>query len=180
MFNRNINPKQFAISEESTAPAGGPPTFNRGGESIPFAGGTFNVAENLMDEGGAKIDKGAFITQSAQTVIPGTLSKGKNYAEFNSTPEQKWGVNAAEVRRQNPDQHIGITEDTDWGDRDVSMAVGFTEIEPVAYEKVGETIRHLRAQGERKRIDEDGGVPGFSMREWNALDDEGMTRRHFE
>lgn len=143
MFNRNINPRQFSLDEEPAAPAAGP-TLHQGlrgqGESIPFAGGTFNVAENIFaDDEGVRLDKGAWISQSAQTVLPGSLSHGPgvDVPGFDSWPEQDFRAEGAD-----PNQHIGIE---DHGDRRAHVAVGYQEAD-VAHESLGATIRGLRGK----------------------------------
>jgi hypothetical protein len=194
MFNRNpnMNRRQFHTVDDDldvAMPSSGPNTHAKG-ESIPFAGGTFNVHKNLLTTHGERgtpirVDHGAFITRSAQTVLPGTLSKGERYAEFNSTPEQGRAIindwTPASTTAGDPGQHIGITEEQLLGGgSEVSAAVGHTELYPVSHENLGGAIRDLRAKAAAQRVEEDGGVAGFTMREWNALDEEGMTRRHFE
>jgi hypothetical protein len=174
MFNRNpnVSKRQFAMVDDLDAVPSSTPT-HASGESIPFAGGSFNVRQNLAEHHGARLDVGTFITQSAQTVIPGTLSRGEHYSEFNSTPEQ-------EVAAANFDESIGVTEERlSDGSREIYAAVGYNE-SPVGPEGLGTYVREQRAKAKEKRQEEDGGVAGFTMREWNALDDEGMTRRHFE
>jgi hypothetical protein len=92
MFNRNINPRQFSLDDEPAAPLGSgsaAPSFrNRKGTPIPLAGGTFTPDEDPPMERNEthKVTHtehlagpghpGTFITQSAQTVMPGRGSWG--------------------------------------------------------------------------------------------------------
>lgn len=76
MFNRNLQPKQFPDLDLSLdLPAASAPSKHRDADlpEFPLAGGTFKAARRpfLAND---DLTPGTFISQSTQTVMPGTAS----------------------------------------------------------------------------------------------------------
>lgn len=186
------------------APAGPAPTHRRSKDAIrvPLAGGEFIAdGEDKRSPSGGQSwastaaegqSMGHWISQSAETVLPGgaswhTTDAGTHAASFTSEGEP-------EIRgyRRTPEDQVQIESGyhgtTTYRNGNQSVWEGEpgrstvrlgdeagTTIGGYRNEDIGGIVRGHLAAVKAKRQEEDGGVESFAMREWNALDEEGMT-----
>lgn len=155
MFNRNINPRQFSFDDEP-APSG-PPTFPRraSGEEHPLAGGSMRFAEPVEGDHAAmtKFTPATWISQSAQTVLPGTgrLVRGNPiFFAHDEDEEGDWkapmSIGQMDYDAERNQAAVTLASTTDGG---AGADIQTTRIVP--NEDVGQTIRDYQAARKDER-----------------------------
>lgn len=206
MFNRgNISKRQFHLTDDlDPAPPTGRGVPKRSGDGFrfPMAGGEFiadeSIQPNPSDVNGraderSGMARGRFITQSAQTVLPGqaqwntygddtlhkgTAFEGQRFVAFGASGESADPTQQLAGWNNQIDIDSGYAADGP-GHSTVSgrLAQGDGRTHGVVPDhEVGEEVRRLQAKNAEQRIEEDGGREGFTVREFNALHEDPDTR----